>query len=70
MNEYVAGNLLETGSPQRHIISCVGVVRSSPEGGHHVPDAAYNNSLSIPVIRLKSCLFEGIFGRSQKDVVP
>jgi hypothetical protein len=69
MNKYVAGNLLETESPQRHIISCVGAVRSSPEGGHHVPDAAHNNSLSIPVIRLKSSSFEGIVGRSQKDVV-
>jgi hypothetical protein len=69
MNKYVAGNLLETGSPQRHIISCAGVVRSSPEGRPGVPDAAHNNSLSIPVIRLTSSLFEGIVGRSQKDVV-
>ena len=69
MSRSVAGKLLETGSPQRHIISCAGAVRSLSEGGHPVPDAAYNNSLSIPVIRLKSRSSEGIVGRSQKEVI-
>jgi len=65
----VAGDLLERKSPQRHIISCAGVVCSSPEGGPGVPDAAHNKSLSIPVIRLRSSSCEGIPGRSEKEVV-
>jgi hypothetical protein len=69
MNKWIAGNLLETESPQRHILSCAGVVRSSFEGAHRVPGAAYNNSLSIPVFRPKSSLFKGNFGRSQKEVI-
>ncbi|EIM29502.1 hypothetical protein MicloDRAFT_00019810 [Microvirga lotononidis] len=70
MNRSVAGDLLETQVPQRHIVSCVGAVRSSFEGEPGVPDAAHNKSLSIPVIRLASSSSEGIVGRSQKDTVP
>jgi len=69
MNRCVVGNLLETVSPQRHIISCAGAVRSCCEGEPGVPDAAHNKSLSIPVIRLTSSSSEGIAGRSQKDTV-
>ena len=69
MNPSVAGNLLETMSPQRHIISCAGAVRSSPEGRPGVPDAAHKKSLSTPVVRLRSSSFEGIPGRSEKEVV-
>ena len=69
MDQSVAGNLLETKGPQRHIISCAGAVRSSFEGGPGVPDAAHNKSLSIPVFRLRSSSCEGIPGRSQKEVI-
>jgi hypothetical protein len=69
MKQCVAGNVLETQSPQRHIISCVGAVRSLCEGWPRVPDAAHKNSLSIPVIRPRASLFEGLAGRSEKDVI-
>ena len=69
MNQGVAGDVLERANPQCHIISCMEAVRSFCEGGRQVPDAADNNSLSIPVFRPKVSSFEGSFGRSQKDVV-
>ena len=69
MNQGVAGDVLERANPQRHIISCLDAVRSCREGGRHVPDAADNNSLSIPVSRPKVSSSEGSGGRSQKDVV-
>lgn len=65
----VAGEVLETLNPQRHILSCVGAVRSSPEGRLYVPDAAHNKSLSIPVTRPRTSLFKGPPGRIKKDVV-
>ena len=69
MSQSVAGNLLETKGPQRHIISCADAIRSSTEGRSGVPDAAHNKSLSIPVIRLRSSSCEGIVGRRQKEVI-
>jgi hypothetical protein len=69
MMKDVADTVLETRIPQRHILTCVVAVSSSPEGRRHVPDAAHKKSLSIPVSRPGTSLFKGPSGRIHKDVV-
>lgn len=39
------------------------------KGERHVPDAAYTNSLSIPVFPFRSLLMGGVFGTQRKDVI-
>jgi hypothetical protein len=65
----MAGDVLETFYPPRHITYDVNAVSSSAEGWRHVPDAATIRSLSVPVFRPQACSWEGLHGRSQKDVV-
>jgi hypothetical protein len=69
MKQGVAGVVLETLCPRRHMNSSVNVVSSSIEGWRHAPDAAKTKSLSVPVFRPQACSSEGFVGRSQKDAV-